>query len=464
MKYIYDEILSKNNLNVNHHHQFSDLFSLLIAKLPSNNRSSNYKVNSSNRKYASHWSLDHHKFIQFNSKSHISMLLLDFDKISPDETVRDRFPTPKLFWEHFLSEYLSSEPNVITQTDKGYQVLIILDNWVRTSHFKSFNLLQYILKGMIDRIPFIDAIATRRTRGIIRNPLAHNHWEMSLEPTSLEEFRYFAESSKKEDEINFKINHKERNDKNEAHSQSLKSALKAVLDESSIIIPEGYRTSIFFQAGMIKAKGIPKDYDSRGILRNYLRNLNLRHLEDQLSTTELERIIVSIAKYHQADKIFVSDPRVKNRNKKESNKKYYEKNRTAARRRDKHLKFVANKKRVKSEKKIRRVLSKGYSFLKFKNGEWNMSAIARRMKRSVNTVKKYLKELKKFKPRGERKVSYKRIGCNLQKDAPLTFIRETREELIFECHETGDELGWNKKTKEGRVRKHGEIKDEEIPF
>jgi hypothetical protein len=372
----------------------SNAFSFLLKFLPNPMRSSNYKKNVSTKKYPSHWSLDHHSFIQYNTPNSVSLIMLDFDYISDSETFRDRFPTCKNFFAHFLAEHIDS-CNFITQTNKGYQVIIVFENRFNINYHKSWAFLKHIKKTMMERIPHIDQIASGRNHGMMRNPLLHEHWFVSSELFQLEDFRQY-DGKIKPDEAN-KINHK----KVEEYRQNniVNRQVSMLLDQYPAIIKEGTRTQTLFNYGMVLGQD---DYGVH-MIPGSLASANKRCCEPALDDFELSAIVKSVKKYIRNRENFVIDPRGKRKSKKarsRQNQKAYRKTRKILRRKTiyKNLTDIANRKLKRTKKKIRKALNvRSPRFLQFKNGSWNMSAISKFIGISAKTISKHMRKLKRKK-------------------------------------------------------------------
>jgi hypothetical protein len=234
--------------------------------------------------------------------------MLDFDRISATETIKDRFPTPQTFNKYFLSDYL--ECNIITETTKGYQCLIVLNSHLTESYPKSWYFYKAIKRGMMETIPYIDHIASSRNTGIMRNPMKHNHLILSLEPSSLEELRDFGKimrpnhiraDTPKQAKLRTK---REQKQANKDFSSSIKPMVKGILLNESFQVSEGQRKTILFQLAMIKAKPLP--YSLLGsLLSAYLYNVNNTYMNPVMPQEELNNIFCSVLGYHAANEIYV---------------------------------------------------------------------------------------------------------------------------------------------------------------
>jgi hypothetical protein len=405
-------IITKNPLISNHEEYLlnktcSNVEELLIKNLPTLVRGGLRKVIKSKAKYPSYWAVDKLNFIQYNTKQRVSLIMLDFDRISDTETIKDRYPTPQLFHEYFLSDYL--ECNIITETNKGYQALIVLNSHLTASFKKSWYFYKAIKRGLMETIPYIDHIASSRNTGIMRNPLKHNHLVLSLEPSSLEELRDFGEIMRtdliradtvKQAKLRTK---REQKQANKDFSSSIKPTLKKILLNEDLGVLEGQRKAILFQLGMIKAKPLPYSLVN-SLLSSYLYQVNNRYMTPPMPQEELNDIISSVLGYHSSNEIYVKNP-LDYKSQKEWNKDYYQKNRKTIKTKEQlkmsrtdHIKKVHEQRKEISKARIIMLLeSSSANDYKKKNGKWNSTTIAKFLKMDVRTVRKNLSEISQAK-------------------------------------------------------------------
>ena len=381
---------------------FDDSEHFLIQSLPNSIRRSRFKAEKSRIRSNSAYAIHHFPFIGYNKQNRVSLILLDFDKISASETIIDRFPTIDFFKTYFLDDYFDNV-NVITKTSRGYQVLIAFNNHILRSQTKAWNLLSYIKAGICEQVPYIDEIATKRISGLMRNPLMHEHKFFSPEGIELSSLRKFAPKLNNAMEVN-RTNLKSSPEKSFKASGNIKDWVKRVLlfEDSQIQftrlrVPDGMRKMVLFQVAMIQAKNIRLDKD----LLQYLYHKNSLHFG--LESSEVDDVFKSTIRYKRAGRLFVSDPRIEVKYSRViKNRRYYMKNRKRVhgvkRERNKHLGIIASKKNEKSLKKVKKALTRGKVQMncKKKNGFWNASALSRMLKMGRRTVTKNLRLLKKW--------------------------------------------------------------------
>ena len=391
------EIIPELNLNSNHtrtHFNFNSHFHLLLAKLPNTNRSSNYKKNNSKDRHKSSKSLTIHKFIEYNSRNSVSLIMLDFDKFSPDRTMREQFHSPQHFWDHFLSDYLDS-CNFITMTDKGFQVIITFEHRLNRKYKKSWYLYQKVKEGMVRDIPYIDKIASGRAYGLMRNPLLHEYIVIEEHALNLQDFEEFGRTP-----ILAPIEHR-KVDKFTQRSE-VKTMMASILDERDVIVEEGMRKTVLFQLGMINAKTSDNHFE-------YLDNINETYVDEPLPESELDDLVRSITKYKAERKLFIGDPRSAGKSKrarKRQNKRAYKKSRKGKRRQSGLLSSIARKKLKRTKKVITKYINlKDTSWLRFSSGKFNLSAIARATGLNIKTVTRWMEVLVE-KVNGESFVEY----------------------------------------------------------
>jgi hypothetical protein len=326
--------------------------------------------------------------------------MLDFDKISDTETIKDRFPTPQIFQEFFLSDYL--EVNLITETSKGYQTLIVLNSHLTASYPKSWYFYKAIKKGIMETIPYIDHIASSRNTGIMRNPLKHNHLVLTLEPSSLEELRDFGEivrvdHIRADTPIQAKLRTKrEQKQANKDFSSSIKPTVRKILLNQDLTVLEGQRKAILFQLAMIKAKPLP--YSLLGsLLSAYLYNVNNKFINPPMQQEELNNIISSVLGYHSANEIYVKSP-LDFKSKTDRNKTAYKNKKTKTgvhkMTRIENINKVNKKRKETSRDRVTMLLESHHADkFKKKNGKWNATSISKFLKMDDRTVRKNLKEI-----------------------------------------------------------------------
>ena len=379
------DIISELNLNckpIRTHFSFSSHFHLLLAKLPSNNRSSFFKQNRSSKRIDSHISLRKHNFIEYNSRNSVSLIMLDFDKFSSERTMREQFHSPQHFWDYFLSDYLDS-CNFITMTDKGFQVIITFEHRLNRKYKKSWYLYQKVKEGMLRDIPFIDKIASGRTYGLMRNPFKHQYIVIAEHALNLQDFEEFGRPKALPPIQHRKV------DKFVQRSE-VKEMMARILNEDDVSVPQGMRKTVLFQLGMIHAKHSDNHF-------RYINRINDEYLEIPLEDEELEDIVRSIEKYKAERKLLIRDPRSVGKSKdarKRQNKKAYKKRRVGRRTQAALLKSIAKKKLKRTKKRIVKYINlKDTSWLRFKDGKFNLSAIARATGLNIKTIRRWMEVL-----------------------------------------------------------------------
>lgn len=374
----------------------------LIQNLPKSIRRTRFKAEKSKIRSNSAYAIHHFPFIGYNKQNRISMILLDFDKISSSENIIDRFPTIDYFKTYFLDDYFD-DVNIVTKTSRGYQVLIAFNTHILRSQTKAWNLLSYIKAGICEKVPYIDEIATKRITGLMRNPLKHEHKLFSSEGIELSSLRHFAPTLNHGMEVH-QTAMKASPEKSFKGSGNLKYWVKKILltqldaDEyEEFKVPEGFRKTVLFHVAMIQAKHIKMDAD----LYNYLsaRNYFLVGLDE----SEVEDVFKSTIRYKRRGALFVSDPRIEvTHSRVAKNKRYYRRHKKRVhgvkKSQKKHLDLIASKKNEKSLKKLKKALTRDRILVncKKKNGFWNASALARLLNMGRRTVTKNLRILRKW--------------------------------------------------------------------
>ena len=379
-----------------------DLENLLIKNLPTKTRAGSHKAILTGRKYPSYWAVQNCQFIEYNSPKSVSITVLDFDWITKPtknhkgETVKDRYKNIFHFNKYFLSEYL--EVNFILETPKGFQAFIIWNSRINKDFWKSWNLLQHIKKGFIEKIPFVDGVATSRNKGVFRNPLQHKHLILNLEPFGLYDFKdEFANNEPlKEIKANTEpIKHRETTEKEKTTTKQVKQYVKSVLSDEFQEIPEGFRKASLFQIGMIKARKINVEKS----LFEYLFFVNKKYCLIPLDVEELENIVKSVIKYKREKKLFVKNPLdFKDKTRQEINKDYYKKHKgKKTMTRQENMTQVNKNKATANNIKVLELLS-SLDFIDYQyksSKKWNITKISKKLNLAKDTVRKYLPKVRK---------------------------------------------------------------------
>ncbi len=383
-----------------------DLENLLIKNLPTKTRAGSHKAILTGRKYPSYWAVHNCQFIEYNSPKSVSITVLDFDwikkptKKEKGETVKDRYKSAYHFNKYFLSEYL--EANIILETPKGFQVFIIWNSRINKDFWKSWNLLQHIKKGFIEKIPFVDAVATSRNKGVFRNPLKHKNLILSLEPFSLYDFKEDFANNEPQKEIKANtepIKKREPTEKEiQVHSEVKYYVKKVLLDEFEEI-PEGFRETALFQLAVIKAR---EKIDLEKSLFDYLFFINKKYCLVPLDINQLNSIVNIVKKYKRDNLLTVKNPlnsnEWKEKPRKEINSDYWKKHKGAKTMTRQENLTQINKNRAEEKKREVIHLLSGVFYIDYQyksSKKWNITKIAKKLNMAKDTVKKYLpKELK----------------------------------------------------------------------
>lgn len=150
-----------------------DLKELLIKNLPSYIKGGNTKETGNIVKLNSNIALESFKFINFNSKEQISILVFDMDKYG-DATALEHFKDIDGFL-YYIVEIIGLEPTYICQTQKGFQFGYHLKNHIFT-HQKNVVKYARAIKQTITKKALLDAKASNRLYGVWRNPLKNKSY------------------------------------------------------------------------------------------------------------------------------------------------------------------------------------------------------------------------------------------------------------------------------------------------
>lgn len=111
-----------------------------------------------------------YKFIRFNTKKWVKVLIFDIDHVSGDLSK----------WHNDIKNILGIEPNYTTKTDNGYQFGFILENlvWIRNkdkTKNTNFQRIALLKKTISEKFKdgIIDHAGSIRKIGIWRNPVMH---------------------------------------------------------------------------------------------------------------------------------------------------------------------------------------------------------------------------------------------------------------------------------------------------
>ena len=244
---------------------------LLIKNLPPKLRGGNEKYNSNKRTYNTIGALNRCKFINFNTKERISLMIFDYDYYNNKEAV-ETFKNIDMFYE-FLIKKLGYEPTYITKTNKGYQFAYHLKNHVFTKQIRAFNYLNNIKEG-ITEIVGCDTIASHKNYGLWRNPLLHPYYFSGEINYELNDFKEFV--------INRKI----------ALKKKERKIIPYEVDENKL--DQGRNKTVF--KACIYWVAFRQDLDFEDIA-SYASLYN-QQLDYPLDETEVEQIAKSVNKYY----------------------------------------------------------------------------------------------------------------------------------------------------------------------
>lgn len=182
-----------------------ELQELLIKNLPSRIKGGNEKHLSNIYAYSSYTALKRCKFINFNSKERISIMVFDIDHVG-EKTALEYFKDINTLLT-FIVETIGLEPTYILETAKGFHFAYHLKNHVDTKYSKAVEYLRSI-KTAITALLGCDENASHRLNGVWRNPLLHKHYfsgQYNYELSDFKEFLPKRETMKKSYSIRIKI-------------------------------------------------------------------------------------------------------------------------------------------------------------------------------------------------------------------------------------------------------------------
>lgn len=138
------------------------LHKALLELLPNTLHAGNAKNDKSN--YMNKYVALKHKFIRYNTKKFISILIFDDDETKIKDIEK---------YQQHIKDTINLTPSFITQTTKGFHFAFILDNLCYTDSPKY--LLAKEFKKVITKKLNLDPAASHRMIGIWRNPLEHTY-------------------------------------------------------------------------------------------------------------------------------------------------------------------------------------------------------------------------------------------------------------------------------------------------
>ncbi|MCT7470524.1 primase C-terminal domain-containing protein [Aliarcobacter cryaerophilus] len=365
----------------------NDVLEFLIPSFPTEIKSGNTKTTSNKTFFPTAYSIDNHKFINYNSKDRINFLCFDLDYHNGAEAIKS-FPKIEDFKKHLIDQLGADlEPSFIIQTTKGYQFFYHLKVPVLTKHKAAIQFLKDIKAGTIELLG-LDKIASNRLYGVYRGPLQNpSEFNFNKKDFELKAFSKFAKSSRRTD------------------YQLLENI--ASLENVKIgKFEEGSRNEKLFIAGLNFAKG--KKNLNFEIIFHYIFKINERILKP-LDESEVKSISSSVFRYYTEDKIQLtgSDENI-NRGimgLKSSKLKLEEKQKLAAARSNevREINFEANKtnfekanaiKSINNKTEIIAQLQAAKDFLKRNHLKLTKAALIKKTKLNKKTVYKYFEFLK----------------------------------------------------------------------
>lgn len=154
------------------------LFSFLLKNLPSKIHCSHNKTGAySKAPVPSHIALKNYKFIEFNSKKRITIIVFDKDT-HKERTALEYFNDIPTFYE-WLIEMINIIPTYICQTTKGFQFGFVTNGFltIQQGYHPKNSPEQFLndIKQKYIKYLELDSIASSRNNAIFRNPLLHKY-------------------------------------------------------------------------------------------------------------------------------------------------------------------------------------------------------------------------------------------------------------------------------------------------
>ena len=154
------------------------LFCFLLKNLPSKIHCSNNKTGAySKTPVPTHLALKNYKFIEFNSKERITIIVFDKD-IHENKTALEYFNDIPSFYE-WLIEMINIIPTYICQTTKGFQFGFVTNGFLTIQQGynpkNSPELYLSDIKQKYIKYLGLDSIASSRNKAIFRNPILHKY-------------------------------------------------------------------------------------------------------------------------------------------------------------------------------------------------------------------------------------------------------------------------------------------------
>ena len=317
----------------------NEILEFLIPSFPTEIKSGNTKTTSNKTFFPTAYSLDNHKFINYNSKDRINFLCFDLDYHDGAEAIKS-FPTIEDFKKHLIDKLGAElEPSFIIQTTKGYQFFYHLKVPVLAKYKNSIQFLKDIKSGLIELLG-LDKIASNRLYGAYRGPLQNpSEFNFEQKDFELKDFSKFAKSSRRTDFSVF---------------ENIESLENVKIEK----FQEGSRNEKLFNSGLIFAKG--KKNLNFEIIFHYILKLNEKILKP-LNEDEIKSISASVYRYYVEGKISLnsSDDNVKRgiMGLKGSKLTLNEKQKRAAERTNETRNEDKNKEALEKAREIKRVIT-----------------------------------------------------------------------------------------------------------
>jgi len=357
-------IVSKNNQNINSYSK-KELFNLLIKCFPDKISGWNSKEFTLRLEYKTAFQLTHKKWIEYNI-DFIHFLIIDIDNNTDMELLLQK------------SIQLNCKPTIICQTDKGVQLFWYLPNRIKYEWETAINFLKDI-KRVLTKLFNADTHASHRLTGIWRNPLLHP-FIFTGEYYNLSDFKPLLQRY-----------HQSKKSLQQRFNQSVRIHK---IQTNNFKFEIGNRNNFLWFNGMAWSHN--KNYSETQIL-NYLLTLS----NSELPLIEIEKIAKSIHKYNQLGKNYIKFTPLKNKVNKGAmqfqpihNLSAEEYQKEVKRRQSLSAKRTNKLKADKTYKKVVTLLtSSDRDLYKSKNGNWNISKIAKTLNiKNRAVIKKYINQ------------------------------------------------------------------------
>lgn len=323
------------------------------------------------------------RFIAFNSKSQVSMMIFDIDSFGGLSAKEYFVDIDGMLG--FITDNIGFEPTYILETDKGFHFAYHLKNHVFTHQVNALNYLRAVKQAISD-ILGCDKNASLRNYGIWRNPLKHEYYYSGCINYELSDFKTLLEP------------------RTRAFSGSCAAHME--LDE----ISNGKRNDTLFRLAMRFAKA-QKSLSLENIA-SYIATISQKYCQEPLPPSEINSIAKSVYKYWLNNSIYFASrqkeifegtmefEKISGVDFEEYLRIVKERQRASAARtnsivpKDVKTASLAKAREVKSQKlqaEIIAKIQKAIEELKTNGNKVNASSIARHTNINRKTVSKYLK-------------------------------------------------------------------------